>query len=287
MINAVFVGLDNAGKTSIKLFLQHLHKERALKTKASTNIEKFSRAGLSISVIPGQKFYRENERFYRVLFPSADYIVFVVDAADKDRIEEAKEYFQFIKKMRKKFGIKKPKLIILAHKQDVEGALSADEVKELIAGKRSTVNVLETSIHDMVSMLILLRSLFGTLRGNYIDYITQALQDRLLAEGVALYDPDGLPLSVVGNKELIEKIYNRYFDTIFREREFHYGVISINGSRFAAAMENAGKYKVTILVANFDTGLEDVLTIIREAAKYYAKEFERRWKETPDNPWNI
>ncbi|MEX0568238.1 MAG: ADP-ribosylation factor-like protein [Candidatus Njordarchaeota archaeon] len=286
MVNVVFVGLDNAGKTSIKLFLQYLDKEKALSTVTSTSIEKFARAGLGISVIPGQKIYREDERFYKILFPSADHIVLVVDATRPDRFEEVKEYYAFIKKMMKKYCLKKTKITILAHKQDIKNAKDSETVKKAIAGIRSKTMVLETSIHDLMSMIILLKNLYGDLKGNDIDFITQALQDRLKAEGVALYDSQKLPLSIAGNKDLLSKISNKYFDALLRDDDFHYGIISTNGSNIAMACERVNGYSITLIATNFKVGIEEVLSIIREATSCYAKEFMKRWGNE-ENPWNF
>jgi len=287
MINAVFVGLDRAGKTSIKLFLQYLDNERASKTTASTGVERLSRAGLTISIIPGQEVYRLNEDFYRILFPSADYIVFVVDAARPDRFPEAKEYFAFVRKMRSKYAIKKPKIILLAHKQDVEGALSGEEVKNAIVGSRSKILVLETSIHDTLSMFVLLRCLYDSLKGNYIDFITQALQDRLHADAVAIYDSQSLPISIAGKKDLVERIYEQYFDVIFRDPNFKFGLFSVNGTKLAARTEKVNGCSLTILVANFNTSVEETLGVLKDAAQNYVREFMKRWKSVPDNPWNF
>ena len=287
MVNVVFVGLDNAGKTSIKLFLQHLNREIALKTKASTSIERFARAGLSIAVIPGQRFYREDEKFYRILFPSADHIVLVVDSSRPDRFGEVKEYYKFVKKMIKKYSLKKPKFTILAHKQDIKGAVSGDYVKRAVAGARSRVLVLETSIHDMTSMIVLLRNLYGDLKGNYIDFITQALQERLCADGIAIYDAQRLPISVSGDKNIVEWVYDRYFDVFLRDDEFRFGVLSTNGKKIMMVVEKTNGYSVIVIATNFKTNIEETLSIIKETAQCYAKEFAKRWGTPTDNPWNF
>ena len=286
MVNVVFVGLDNAGKTSIKLYLQHLDKEKALMTRASTNIERLSRAGLSLAIIPGQKVYREDEKFYKILFPSVDHIVLVVDASRPDRFAEAKEYYKFVRKMIKKYALKKPKITILAHKQDIREALDGETVKKEVAGARSRVMVLETSVRDLMSMIILLKNLYGNLKGNAIDFITQALQERLGAEGIALLDSQRLPLSLAGDKNLLEKIMDKYFGTIVRESEFKYGIICTNGTSAALVCEKSDGYSIFVLAANYGVGVEEALSIIKEAAYCYAKEFVKRWG-SEENPWNF
>ena len=287
MINAVFLGLDNAGKTSIKLFLQHLDREKALRTKASTSIERMSRAGLNIAVIPGQRVYREDEKFYRILFPSADHVVLVVDSSRPDRFDEAREYYKFVRKMIRKYSLKKPKITILAHKQDIKNSLPGDEIKKSVAGARSKVLVLETSIHDLTSMIILLKRLYGDLRGNDIDFITQALQERLLANGIAIYDSQKLPLSVSGDKDLLDSIYNKYFNALLRDNDLHFGIIYTDGTRIAMAQEKSDGYSILVLAVNFNSGVEETIEIIREAAKCYAREFVKRWGTNVDDPWNF
>lgn len=286
MINAVFVGLDRAGKTSIKLYLQYLDSERASKTVASTGVERLSRAELTISIIPGQEVYRLNEDFYRILFPSADYIVFIVDASKPDRLKEAKEYFEFVKKMYTKYAVKKPKIILVAHKQDSKDAIPGEKVKEQVVGKRSDIVVLETSIYDPLSMLILLKSLYADLKGNYIDFISQALAERLGADTVALYDSQSLPISIAGKKDLLEITCDKYGRLLFNP-EFRFGVLGINGTKLAAVAEDLDGHTLTIVAVNFRVDIQETLKVLEESARNYVREFVKRWGDRQQNPWNL
>lgn len=286
MINAVFVGLDRAGKTSIKLYLQYLDSERASKTTASTGVERLSRAELTISIIPGQEVYRLNEDFYKILFPSADYIVFVVDSSRPERLPEAKEYFEFVRKMYIKYAVKKPKIILLAHKQDAGNVLSGEKIKEQIMGKRLGALVLETSIYDPLSMLILLKSLYADLKGNYIDFISQALAERLGADAIALYDSQGLPISIAGKKDLVNKICNPYSRLLF-DPEFKFAVLGMNGTKLAAVAENNDELSMTIVAINFRADIQETLNVLRESTQNYVREFIKRWGDKQSNPWNF
>ena len=76
-----WIGL--CGKSSIRIYLENFDVEKALNTMTSREIEELKRGKLNIFIIPGQKLFRYEEKFYRRLFPITDVIVFVIDSADK------------------------------------------------------------------------------------------------------------------------------------------------------------------------------------------------------------
>lgn len=199
----VLCGLDFAGKTSISLWLKSLNSQAALRTVASTDIETVKKKDLLVFVIPGHVKFRYNEEFYRLLFPQADKVVFVVDAADRTRFSEAREYFKFVREMMRKYCRGRAELIICAHKQDLPGAASGYIVRKHVAPDAEGVRVLETSIHDDVSMVNLLRVLYDMPTLHPLDVLVQEIATKLAARCAFIADDTALPLAMVGEEHIV------------------------------------------------------------------------------------
>ena len=129
-------GLEEAGKTSIKIYLENIDRDQ-VKTpyRASENVEVYREHYLTVYVIPGQESFRYSEFLYEKCFQPSDRIGFVVDASDRDKFGEAKKYWEYVKKMIEKYAVKKVEVILVAHKQDKEGALDAREIAKKILSK--------------------------------------------------------------------------------------------------------------------------------------------------------
>ncbi len=92
-ITCVLVGLDNAGKTTI---LEHVRKGEFISTAPTLghNIEAIQvESGFQLNVfdIGGQIAFRN---LWKNFLDRADALIFVVDASDKERLDESKEEFQ-------------------------------------------------------------------------------------------------------------------------------------------------------------------------------------------------
>lgn len=134
-LHVVVVGLDAAGKTSLLYRLKFREFVRSAPTKGF-NAEKVrvplggSRGeGVAFQVwdVGGQERLRPLWRSYT---RRTDGLVFVVDAAETERLEEAKVELHRLSRAADNQGVP---VLVLANKQDRPGALSAAEVGKRLA----------------------------------------------------------------------------------------------------------------------------------------------------------
>lgn len=124
-VRILMVGLDNAGKTTI---LYRLKLEEVVSTVPTLgfNVETVTYKNISFTVwdIGGQDKIRS---LWRVYFQGTQGLIFVVDSADKERIEEARLELQ---KLLSEELLANVVLLVFANKQDMPDAMSASEVRE-------------------------------------------------------------------------------------------------------------------------------------------------------------
>ena len=125
-VRILMVGLDAAGKTTI---LYQLKMEETVKTMPTLgfNIETFEykKVFFIILDVGGKEGIIVNwEQYYQ----NTDGLIFVVDSNDQDRIEDAVEK---LKKLLAEEELKNCPVLVLANKQDLNGALAPDEVGDL------------------------------------------------------------------------------------------------------------------------------------------------------------
>mmetsp|Transcript_23928 Transcript_23928/g.65198 ORF Transcript_23928/g.65198 Transcript_23928/m.65198 type:complete len:187 (-) Transcript_23928:374-934(-) len=122
----LMLGLDAAGKTTV---LYRLKVGKVLTTVPTVgfNVETVEYRNIHFNVwdVGGQDKIRKLWRHY---FGDTDGLIFVVDSSDCDRLEDAREELQ---KLLAAEELREAVLLVLANKQDLPGAASADE----IAGK--------------------------------------------------------------------------------------------------------------------------------------------------------
>ena len=126
-VRILMVGLDAAGKTTI---LYQLRMGQTIKTFPTIgfNVETLEYKGVNFTVwdVGGQDKIRILWKHY---YQNTDCLIFVVDSNDRERIGEAAEE---LKKMLAEDELKDSVVLIMANKQDLDGALSpADVTKEL------------------------------------------------------------------------------------------------------------------------------------------------------------
>ena len=118
-------GFDGAGKTTI---LYKIKTGKTLETIPTMgfNVETLDYKGLNITVcdIGGQDKMRVLWKHY---YENTDGLIFVIDSNDRDIIEDAAEE---LKKMLAEEELKDCCVLIMANKQDLNGALPPDEVTE-------------------------------------------------------------------------------------------------------------------------------------------------------------
>ena len=124
-VRILMVGLDAAGKTTI---LYQLKMGEIVKTIPTIgfNVETIEYQGLSFTVwdVGGQDKIRVLWKHY---YQNTDGLIFVIDSNDKDRIEDAAEE---LKKMLQEDELKDVVCLVMANKQDLNGALSPNEVTD-------------------------------------------------------------------------------------------------------------------------------------------------------------
>ena len=119
------LGLDNAGKTTI---LRKLSNEDItnITPTAGFNIKSLSMSNFRLNVwdIGGQKAIRP---YWKQYYDSTDALIYVIDSADKNRVEETGEELSQLLEEDQMNGVP---LLVLANKQDLVNALSAKDVAE-------------------------------------------------------------------------------------------------------------------------------------------------------------
>ncbi|NXD24823.1 AR13B protein, partial [Spelaeornis formosus] len=127
-VTLIMVGLDNAGKTATVRGMQGESPEDVAPTVGFSKIDlKQGRFEVTIFDLGGGKRIRNIWRNY---YAESYGVIFVVDSSDIERMEETKQAMMEVLKSPKISG--KP-VLVLANKQDREGALSEADVIESLS----------------------------------------------------------------------------------------------------------------------------------------------------------
>ncbi|KAI8810396.1 ADP-ribosylation factor-like 3-like protein [Cladochytrium replicatum] len=122
-LRILLLGLDNAGKTSI---LKRLASEDITEIKPTQgfNIKSVQQDGFKMNVwdIGGQKAIRQ---YWRNYFESTDVLIYIIDSADRRRLEETGGELSLLLEEAKLVGVP---LLVMANKQDLVTALPASEI---------------------------------------------------------------------------------------------------------------------------------------------------------------
>ncbi len=275
-------GLEEAGKTSIKVFLENIDKEKAIKPyEASTDVEAFSRHYLTIYVIPGQESFRYIEVFYEKFIQPADRVGLVVDASDKAKFREVKRYWEYLKKMIDKYALKSVEVILIAHKQDKKGAVSAQELVKKIFSKgdikKYRVKMINTSILDIFSMYELLRAFYGDLKKVGLDAIVEVLCSKTKAGAAFLIDGQMLPISVVGSPDAL-KFMEEIFYPIYKRGVLEYLALKFGDVRFLAISRRVNGDSVVAGIYDYKVSLKEAIELCNQALLKYIDEARKRWR---------
>jgi len=278
----VLCGLDEAGKTSIKLFLENIDKEQAKKPYiASTEVETFKEHYLSIYVIPGQERFRHMDFFYEQYIPLADRVGLVIDASDRRRFDEVKRYWEFLKQRIDRYATKEIEVLLIAHKQDVRGAAQADEIAKLVMSKKDMkkyhVKTLNTSILDIFSMYELLRAFYGDIKKVGLDTIVEVLCDNTQAQAAFLIDGQMLPISVIGSPEAL-KFMEDIFYPIYKRGVLDYIALKFENIRFVAISKKVNGENIVAGVYDYKVSLREAIDYCNRALTKYVEEARKRWK---------
>lgn len=123
----LLLGLDNAGKTTI---LKRFNGENIdeISPTLGFNIKTIEHRGFQLNFwdVGGQKSLRS---YWRNYFESTDGLVWVVDSADRMRLDACKEE---LNKLLQEERLAGATLLVLANKQDMPGALSPREISDVL-----------------------------------------------------------------------------------------------------------------------------------------------------------
>ncbi|KAJ6638846.1 ADP-ribosylation factor-like protein 2 [Pseudolycoriella hygida] len=123
----LLLGLDNAGKTTI---LKRFNGEPidTISPTLGFNIKTLEHRGYTLNMwdVGGQKSLRS---YWRNYFECTDGLVWVVDSADRMRMETCRDELKVLLEEERLAGAT---LLVLANKQDLPGALSAQEIKDAL-----------------------------------------------------------------------------------------------------------------------------------------------------------
>ncbi|XP_003476368.1 ADP-ribosylation factor-like protein 14 [Cavia porcellus] len=128
----LLLGLDSAGKSTL-LYKLKLAKDVKTIPTIGFNVEMIqleSNFSLTVWDVGGQEKMRTVWSYY---CENTDGLVYVVDSADKQRLEASRKEFKHILKNE---HIKHVPVVILANKQDMPGALTAEDITRMFKVKQ-------------------------------------------------------------------------------------------------------------------------------------------------------
>ncbi|GLE03628.1 hypothetical protein PINS_up012530 [Pythium insidiosum] len=131
----LILGLDAAGKTTL-LYMLTLGECPVTIPTIGFNVETFRYENLEFVAwdIGGQHSIRP---YWRCYLPNTDAVLFVVDSSDRERIQEARKVLHDLFLESELAGAR---LLVYANKQDLAGAMSADEIREALQPETITRN---------------------------------------------------------------------------------------------------------------------------------------------------
>ncbi|CDY13039.1 BnaC07g03380D [Brassica napus] len=123
----LMVGLDNSGKTTIVLKMNG-EDTSVISPTLGFNIKTiiYQKYTLNIWDVGGQKTIRS---YWRNYFEQTDGLVWVVDSSDLRRLDDCKMELDNLLKEERLAG---SSLLILANKQDIQGALTPEEIGKVL-----------------------------------------------------------------------------------------------------------------------------------------------------------
>lgn len=123
----LMVGLDSAGKSTILYKIKLDEDEIETVPTVGFNVETVTvcdNVTFTVWDVGGQDKLR---RLWSMYFKGSDGIIFVVDSSDKERLPEAREE---LRRMCKNEELKGVPLMVIANKQDINGAMSTSRIAD-------------------------------------------------------------------------------------------------------------------------------------------------------------
>ena len=206
MKKIAFLGLDNAGKTSINLSLQREFSKIAILSPtrgAQRRIFEFLGKEISEWDLGGQTAYRisylKNPDKY---FDGTEIAIYVIDIQNKPRLPEAISYFKDVIEQFKELEIEPP-IYVFLHKFDPALRRSAqNEMESLVidlkdklrASKYKEIYYYETSIYDFGSIITAMSEILLSLypKSELIEKTIYEFAKKVESEGVVIIDDNSL-----------------------------------------------------------------------------------------------
>ena len=123
-VRILMLGLDNAGKTTI---LKKFNGEdiSSISPTLGFNIKTLEHKGYNLNIwdVGGQKSLRS---YWRNYFETTDGLIWVVDSADRRRLQDCKKELHGLLQEERLLGAT---LLVFANKQELQGALTVEDIK--------------------------------------------------------------------------------------------------------------------------------------------------------------
>ncbi|MBN2154180.1 MAG: GTP-binding protein [Candidatus Lokiarchaeota archaeon] len=192
---AVFLGLDNSGKSTIISFLQEGRFIEHTPTMGKKSVDmEIGGTRMSLFDMGGQQDFRG---LWLGELKSARVVTFVIDAAAPQRFAEAKGELDSLLPAIKEHKIH---LLILANKHDIPSAVSLTKlINELKLFEVDNFEIMEISAKTGYGMADAFAKFYSLLTG-------EKVKKNVLAKAISVFDKGGTPIVTTYNKNEIERV---------------------------------------------------------------------------------
>lgn len=187
----VVTGLDNAGKTTMVSFLQTgtFIKHSPTMGKEET-IMKVQGVKIRIVDMGGQRDFRS---LWAGELEDASFVIFMLDAADPERFDEAKKELWKLSSL-----IKERPLMVLANKYDLNNVASVKEIMEALDLKKlSSFQIIPISCKTGYGIVKSFKKIYYKLTGKQL---TESIKPKALT----IFDKGGVPLSSKSHEDILK-----------------------------------------------------------------------------------
>jgi small GTP-binding protein len=187
----VIMGLDNAGKTTMVSFLQTgTFIEHSPTMGKQETVMKVQGVKISIVDMGGQKDFRS---LWAGELKDASFVIFMVDAADPQRFDEARKELWKISPL-----LEKKPLLVLANKFDLKEVASINEIMETMElDKLSSFEIIPISCKTGYGIVKAFKKIYFKLTG-------KELTESIKPKAFTIFDKSGVPLSSKSSEDVLK-----------------------------------------------------------------------------------